>query len=501
MTRWLIHCVAAAMLVAAAAVADQGSQPARTSREPAVEYWGGALIMNGIKVDFLARFERDDSTKPPSYSGTIDIPIQGLAGGKLSKISVSDSEIRFSFTSPGSPGEAVFVAKPMPDDPAVYAGEVTQFGESFPLRIRRATEEEAAGFGPPRPQTPRPPFPYEERQVEYVNPADGARLAGTLTVPPGDGPFPVVMLITGSGPQDRDETIMGHKPFAVLAHHLTSAGVAVLRSDDRGTGKSTGSMEVSSDVLAADVLAGIEMLKTQDKIDEERIGLIGHSEGGIIAPMVAAESPDVDFIVLLAAPAFPGRDIMIRQLADISRASGLKEEFIAKQTEAQAALFDLMEANAPEDEMRAAVRKLVILQSGFNPPAEVNLDREPPPLPPGIQHAIDTTVEQMMSPWFRNFAVQDPRATLARVRQPVLAINGELDLQVAAKANLEAIEKTLKDAGNHDVITLSMPGLNHLLQPARTGLMDEYYRIEITLDPRVIAEITRYVRQRAGLEP
>src|SRR5215831_13352939 len=338
-----------------------------------------------------------------------------------------------------------------------------------------------------RPQEPKKPYPYDEEEVGYENRRDGVKLAGTLTFPRGKGPFPAVLLITGSGPQDRNESVFGHKPFLVLADYLTRQGIAVLRVDDRGIGGSTGSVPNStSENFATDVMAGIEFLKSHKGINPKQIGLIGHSEGGLIAPMVAAQSNDVAFIVLLAGPGLPGEEILYLQGAAILKASGASAEVLARQRASQEMIFAIVKQEKDNAVAEKKVREGFDKQmAGLSEAEKAQANQTP-----------DAQITAVLSPWFRYFLTYDPRPALARVKCPVLALNGENDLQVPVTENLREIEATLKAAGNKDVTIVRLPKLNHLFQPSETGSPGEYGKIEETFAPVALKTIGDWILKR-----
>jgi pimeloyl-ACP methyl ester carboxylesterase len=340
-----------------------------------------------------------------------------------------------------------------------------------------------------RPQDPQPPFPYSTEETAYSN--GDIHLAGTLTLPPGEGPFPAVVLITGSGAQNRDEELLGHRPFLVLADHLTRAGIAVLRVDDRGVGGSTGSVPQSTSAdFAGDVLAGVRFLKGHPRIAPGRIGLLGHSEGGLIAPLAASRSADVAFIILLAGPGVPGAEILPAQVEAIDRASGMPEERIRKQVDLTRADLRLMRAEKDPTALRAQLKKLFAEHSDALDPKEIQAG--------GTDALVEQQVKAFSSPWFRYFLDYDPRPVLRLVRVPVLALNGELDRQVPVEQNLPAIEQALREGKNPDVTVRRMPGLNHLFQTARTGSPAEYSTIDETLSPALLDTVTHWILERFG---
>ncbi|MEO0629588.1 MAG: alpha/beta hydrolase, partial [Planctomycetota bacterium] len=336
------------------------------------------------------------------------------------------------------------------------------------------------------PQEPKPPFPYRTEDVE-IETEMGHTLAGTLTLPDPNAfepPYATGILITGSGPQDRDETILGHKPFAVLADHLARRGIASLRCDDRGFGESTGDFASATTLdFVDDAAAQVAFLTGRDGVGS--IGLIGHSEGGLIAPFVAKDSSDVNWLVLLAGTGVPGREVIIEQSAAIQRASGADEALVLEQKAAMEALYN---ATLADDMVQAGVsmRRLITVQMRMNG------------VEPNEQMTETMTAQQMRGlteqPWLRTFLELDPRPALREVTQPVLVLNGELDLQVLPDQNVPEIEKAMEH--NSDVEVRVLPGLNHLFQPAETGSPSEYATIEITFDPGALEIVSGWVRRR-----
>lgn len=378
-----------------------------------------------------------------------------------------------------------------------YRIPVTFKNQTLDLRVVFDRQGRVAGFfmvphlpplpaeGPPRPQEPKAPYGYDEREVVY--PSGEITLAGTLTLPPGKGPSPAVLLISGSGLQNRDEEILGHKPFLVLSDHLTRAGIAVLRADDRGVGGSTGDLSRSTTQdLAGDALAGVGFLRDQPEIDGDRVGILGHSEGASVGAMAASRSKDVAFLILLAGSGVRGDELMVHQLRVISREAGIDDARLEEITAEQRKLLELIRSEASDDSIRTQLERLVRAQTEY--PESKALPRD----------MLEAQVGEMTSPWFRSFLDVDPRSALRRVRAPVLAVGGELDLQVDPQQNLPEIREALEQAGNPDVTTRAFPGLNHLFQTAETGSPEEYSRIEETMAPVVLETVSEWILTRFG---
>jgi alpha-beta hydrolase superfamily lysophospholipase len=312
------------------------------------------------------------------------------------------------------------------------------------------------------------------------------QLAGTLTIPAGAGPFKAVILISGSGAQNRNEELLGHKPFLVIADYLSRNGIAVLRYDDRGVGQSQGNYaEATSADLATDAEAAYNFLKNNPKINSREIGLMGHSEGGLIAPIVASSNPGIAFIISLAGPGITGQQIIIRQSQEISRISGISEEKIRKSTATSKKLYAVLRKE--KDNKKAEVKILAIYKEMLKKEKSSKEDTEK------AVNQLKATFGAQTYTWFRYFIITDPAIFWKKVKCPVLALNGEKDLQVAADENLPAIEKALKSSGNNSVKTIQLPGLNHLFQHCKTGLPSEYSEIEETFSPEALKIIDDWI--------
>lgn len=317
--------------------------------------------------------------------------------------------------------------------------------------------------------------PYRAQPVTFQNRAAGITLAGTLTVPAGRGPFPAVVLIAGSGPHDRNETIFGHKPFLVLADYLTRRNIAVLRYDKRGVGGSGGTEATATTVdFAADAQAAFDYLRALPQIDARRVGLIGHSEGGVIASMLAARDRHVAFIVLLAGPGVRGDRLLTAQVQAILAAAGVPRQRVQRRVEQERDLLSIVEQQAAGDAAEQAQLRQQL--SRMAPPARV-----------------EAAIRRLDTPWFRYFLRYDPAPTLAKVRCPVLALFGAKDVQVPPALNLPAVRRALRAGGNRDFQVLELPGLNHLFQRARTGEPNEYASIHSTMDPAALQTVAVWI--------
>ncbi len=436
--------------------------------------WLGTLDADGSKLNIVLNVAKDGG----GYTAKFDIVEQGAKDLPIDSFTQTDEIVKFSVAKFGFSYEGKLNQKG--DE---ITGTFKQGSETLPLNFKRTTEKIVIK----RPQNPVKPYPYTEEEVVYKNTKDNVKLAGTLTLPPGKGKFPAVILITGSGTQDRDETILGHRPFLVLADYLTRRGIAVLRVDDRGIGGSEkGSPGATSENYVGDVLTGVEYLKSRTEINHKKIGLIGHSEGGMIAPMAAVRSKDVAFIVMLAGTGQTGEDILISQITAILKASGAPAEEIAKTVELQKNLFTIIKSE-PDNKLAAQKIGEMLEKRKSKMNAQEAKEFEP------AEANIKAGMPALLSSWYRWFLVYNPRPTLKKVKIPVLALNGENDTQVPAKENLEIISAALKSGGNKDFTVKSYPKLNHLFQTSQTGLVSEYGEIQETTAPVVLETISNWV--------
>lgn len=450
--------------------------------------WEGAIeIPSGGKLGFVVKVTAADEA-------TIAIPQQNLPDTPLTAVAITDRLMSFKLVLPGLPeANSPVWNLQVSGDGASAKGTMQQAGMTLVARISKL----AAGAhpaGPNRPQTPAPPYPYATREVAYES-FDGAAMNGTLVLPPAasaEARRPCVLLITGSGVQDRDETLFNHKPFAVIADALARAGIASLRVDDRGWkgAKDPAGKDATTETFVQDVRAGVAFLAKQPEVDPKRIGLLGHSEGGLIAPAVAAEQDagGVSFIVLMAGTGVPGFDCLREQMGAILRANGSSPQNIKLALARQNVTLTAVMAGdtaAARDSMREAIAENSAA-AGVPAPEGAALDA-----------AIDSAMKQVDSAWMRHFLTRDPRPALRKTACPVLVLNGGKDAQVVASQNIPEIARALLDGGNTDVTIRVFPGLNHLFQPCTTGAVSEYGQIETTIDPAVLETITRWIAEIA----
>lgn len=453
--------------------------------------WEGSLHVDVVKLRLAFKIAKKAEG---GFTGSMDSVDQGAKGIKLDEVTLEDGKVRFVHKTLMS----AFEGK-LNDAGTEVVGEWKQGGLKLPLTLKRVAQVTVVR----RPQEPKKPYPYDEQEVTFDNANAKVKLAGTLTLPrgsplaPAKG-WPAAILISGSGPQDRDESLLGHKPFLVLADYLTRRGIAVLRYDDRGTAKSTGDFAAATSLdFANDTRAAIEFLKNRPDINAAQIGLIGHSEGGLIAPMIAAKSKDVAFIVMLAGPGVVGEEILHLQGQAILKSANASAEKIAKQRELAQRIFDMVKQ---EHDQATAEKKLKEIMDA----ERAKLSDEAKKAGAGTVDAADARTKLVLTPWFRYFLTYDPRPALTQVQCPVLSLIGEKDLQVPPKENMLAIEKALKAGGNRDYLVKELPSLNHLFQTCKTGAIAEYGAIEETIATPALELIAEWILKRTngfGLHP
>lgn len=469
-----VRQILGAMWLALLCLSAVGAEP---SKEPKLEgTWAGTLDVGAIKLRLVFDLKKNpDST----WAATMDSPDQNALGLKIDTVTTEKNSVVFELKRLGGVFEGKFS-----DDGKEIAGQWKQGGQSFRLILKPG----AKSAPPKRPQEPKRPFPYDEVEVSYENSAGRAKFAGTLTLPRTSGPpHPAMLLITGSGSQNRDEELFGHKPFLLLADYLTRRGIAVLRVDDRGVGGSMGEVaDATTDDFVGDALAGVEFLRARAEIDSSRIGLLGHSEGANIAVEVAAKSDRVAFIVLLATTAVPGDELLFKQAELISRAAGATDAAIKLNRELQAGLFAAAKENS---ERVAAEAKAEQFLADWKKklPADAALSVA------ANDAALKAEAKRVLSPWFRRFLRHGPRADLEKVRCPMLVLFGERDLQVAPSQNRPPLEAALKASGHQHHEVREFPSLNHLFQTCQTGSLSEYGTIEETISPDVLSAIGDWV--------
>lgn len=438
--------------------------------------WTGSLKIQETSLRLVFNVSMKDSV----LISTFDSPDQGAFGLPTTRTTYSESDKKLEIIASGL---GIFYRGILENDSIV--GTFNQGGIPFPLTLRKTIKEVVH-----KPQTPIEPLPYISEEVTISdNSQNKVSLSGTLTLPDSTGIFPAIILIAGSGPNDRDETIFGHKPFYVISDYLTRNGFAVLRYDKRGVGKSTGdySKATISDFVT-DASNALEYLKSRKEIDSSKIGMLGHSEGGIIAPMVASKSSDVKFLVLLAAPGTKGIEIVLDQNENSLKHQGIEPETINRLQLTNREIFESLLVWSGSENDRTALRdRLSYLWEQLPILIKLKLEKEP---------YLRAQFNAMITPGYRSFLATDPKDYLSLVSCPVLAINGENDVQVPALKNLEAIKHHIQKGGNYKVETKSYPMLNHLFQESITGQPDEYAKIDQTISPQILSDITNWIKSK-----
>ncbi|MFM8433072.1 MAG: alpha/beta hydrolase family protein [Bacteroidota bacterium] len=429
--------------------------------------WQARLKFMKFDVRIVFRFEqKPDST----WTGTAQSPDQSKMISEIDEVLIEGDSITLGI----SEWDASFNGRFNPDSNAII-GKMTQRGFKLPLKLLKGEEDDLLYD---RPQKPRPPFNYKSEEVHIVNKSDGDTLAGTLTIPNGKGPFPVAVLITGSGLQDRDESIFGHKPFLLIADRLTRSGIAVLRCDDRGAGKSTGnSSDVTLKSMANDVSAQLEFLRKRKDMDKRRMGLIGHSEGGIIAPLVASDDKKMAFMILLAGPSIDFFDLLLAQDSISLKAEGRSKKEIDKLIKTNTGLFEIM--RTATDSLTTQQRIVEYMESIQATDAEMEL-----------------AIRQLCTPLMRSYIGHDPAAILKKVTCPILALYGEKDVQVPPSINTPVLESIFSTPEKSDCEINVLPGLNHLFQPCKKGAVSEYVDIPITMDPSALSAMETWLARQ-----
>ena len=426
-------------------------------------YWKGEIDLGVQKLETAFDIKAIEN----GYSATFDVPAQGAFDIPVDEVSFQNGQLQLKMNAMDASYSGTL------KDSSIE-GNFTQRGMTFPLNLAKAEKKEQKKA---RPQDPQPPFDYHIEEVTFVNEKEGNTLVGTLTIPKGEGPFPAMVLVSGSGQQDRDEELMNHRPFWVIADYCALHGIAVLRYDDRGIGGSEGEVKNATSMdFSYDAEAAFDYLRNRKEIDATKVGILGHSEGGIINFMVSARRPEVAFLVSLAGPSVNGIEVLKEQQAAILRASGMSEEMVQFSGNANAQMFDIIEASNNRVEADSLLRQL-LKGWGYN------------------EELTEQTVGQMVSPWMYYFLKYDPTEAIIKTNCPALLLNGSKDLQVIASQNLPAYEKIIADNGKTNLILHELPDLNHLFQHCETGSPNEYFEIEETISPEVLEMIVGFVKK------
>ena len=438
--------------------------------------WLGVLNTGNIELRLVFNIS---VTEDASFEATLDSPDQGAMGILLGEVCLTDDSIRIE--APALMG--FYIGKIA--SPSTIEGEWHQSGRSFELNLDKQIKAIVLN----RPQEPQPPFAYKEEEVSFNNTKQGFSLGGTLTLPEGEGPFPVALLVTGSGSQNRDEEIFGHKPFKLIADHLTKSGVAVLRYDDRGVASSGGSITGSTTGdYAEDARSGIEYLLKRSEIDSSKIGVIGHSEGGMIAFMLASAYNDIAFIISLAGPGVDGKTILLEQSDYIARLSGVEDSVLEDNKIVMNSVYNIMIASESHHVWGEEVFKYTskhYSEKGAGDYSEEDIELS--------KKNLLASVPESSYAWMRYFVMFDPASLFGSIKCPVLALNGEKDCQVLAEKNINTIQNGLLSSGNTNITTMILPGLNHLFQNCETGLPAEYGIIEETFDQKTLDIMSEWI--------
>lgn len=434
--------------------------------------WDGTLSVNAARLRLVFRI----AASAEGYTATLDSPDQGVRGIPVDSVDFRDGALSLRIV----PLDVSFRGNLLSE--GMLLGEFTQSGQRTMLMLSR---RKAAA----RPQTPQPPFPYACREVRFPSRAEGVELAGTLTLPDSLPPRAAVVLVTGSGLQNRDEELFGHKPFLVIADRLTRSGIAVLRYDDRGFGLPKEKQQrllagATTDDFALDALGAFDWLRAQPGLKGVPCGILGHSEGGTIAFLAAAADPDVAFVVSLAGGLIPGGRISLLQKRRLMEQQGLDPQLV----DAACRLLERCHeelGQTPQEELPARLPELKAALA-----ADPGVQGLPVPLRENLLQVLDGAAA---SPWVCRFLTLDPSEAIRQAgNRPVLAVNGSLDSQVDPGENLAAIRQLLGDSG---LLTVKeYPGLNHLLQPCETGDVSEYETIEVTVSEEVLADLVAWLR-------
>ena len=424
-------------------------------------YWSGKLNLGLTELEMGFDIKAVEN----GFSATLDVPAQGAHDLPVDETVFQDNRLQLTMSAMGASYSGELKE-------GVIEGEFSQRGMACPLNLEKSVKETRQA----RPQDPKPPFNYCIEEVRFTNEKEGNTLTGTLTIPEGKGPFPAMVLVSGSGQQNRDEELMNHRPFWVIADYLSRRGIAVLRYDDRGVGGSTGEVENATSLdFSYDAEAAFDFLRNRKEINTSQIGILGHSEGGIINFMVSARRPEVAFLVSLAGPAVNGIEVLKAQQVAILRASGMTEEAVQFSGNANAQMFGVIEASSSREEADTLLRQLV-KGWGYN------------------EELTEQTVGELVSPWMYYFLKYDPTEAIVKTQCPALLLNGSKDLQVLASQNLPGYERVIAEHNKTNLILRELPDLNHLFQHCETGSPNEYFTIDETISVEVLEMIVNFVK-------
>jgi len=434
--------------------------------------WQGAIETGNMRMRLQLHISHDQAGGLIASVDSLDQSIQGIPA---SRVSENGSDIKLEL--PAFDAEYTGTVNTAKNS---IAGTWSQSGNTEKLDFRRS--ERILELR--RPQNPEKPYPYKVEEVSFAA-ADGkANLAATLTLPQSNASFPAVLLLGGSGPNDRDETTAGHKTFLVLSDFLTRRGIAVLRYDKRGIAQSTGNYAAATlEDFAQDAESALAYLKSRKEVDAKRLGIIGHSEGGILGSLVATRSTDVSWLVLMGTPVTTGERTLLRQSELIARTGGLPEEQITRSLEFDRNAYAVVRGEKNPEAMEKRLNVLVE-QSGLSQA-----------MPPA---ALQAQIRVMSSPWFRDFLIYDPEPVLEKLQCPVLALSGDRDLQVDSTENVPLLRRVYEMSGNKDFTVVEIEGVNHLFQTAQSGSPALYGAIEETMAPSVLTMVANWIAKHTS---
>ncbi|MGL2988550.1 alpha/beta hydrolase family protein [Flavobacterium sp. RSSA_27] len=431
--------------------------------------WEGSLSIQGRSLPLIFNIQKNGD----SYQTSLDSPMQGAKGIPVKETKYINNELQLNAPEFNLKYDGLF-------NGVAIEGTFSQNGASFPLVLTKLKAGEKVLI---RPQEPQPPFDYPIEEVTFVNPKDKNTLAGTLTLPKNKKNAPIVVLITGSGSQDRNSSLYGHQPFAVIAHDFAQKGIGVLRLDDRGVGGSSkGKPEDTSENFATDISAAVDFLSSKGY---KNIGLMGHSEGGLIAPIVANKNKKVQFVISLAGPGIPIDRMMLLQSQSIMKAEGATAGQIAATSAFNERIYAYI-INYTGRNLKSDFQEYIKQEYK-------KLTQNQGATVAQIDDFARQQAQVITSPWYVYFLKFNPDAYWSKLKIPVLALNGSLDVQVKSAENLAGIQASLEKSGNKKGVFRELPGLNHLFQEAKTGTVSEYASLTQTISPLVLNTVSDWI--------
>lgn len=435
----------------------------------AIGHWKGLLVQETERVGIILKVSLSDegdfyTTIYAPKKDAINMPVPNYITDDSLMIQVND----------------VGLFKGRFASPKTIIGTWYQEGLKYDLTFNKLSNADTAQIS----QTPEKPYPYLEEEVTFVNPEAGITLSGTLTTPETGDKFPAVILVSGMGDQDRDLTTYNHKPFLVVSDYLTRNGFAVLRFDDRNLGIPENEKEGATlEELSTDVLAAIDFLKTNPRIDSAKIGLVGHGDGGTIASFAANKAGTSAFVVLWGAPGTTGDKALIRQVDLLSKLSGYDKGYVDRYSNFQKTIFDIL-LHEPSPSRTVERLRLAFSDSTYAK------------MKPEDRATVNQNVQRVNNTWFKFYLKYDPTLGYKKLQCPVLVITGDKDLEFPADPNLGLIQKALEEGNNKNVKIVEMKGLNHLLQTTDFGSPDEYMEIMETISPKALKLIGSWIKSQ-----